>query len=111
MGWHANPKILALPVVGMALHAWSISYSDATRSDGFIPDGAWPSKLSAGVKPLRAAGIYAAVDGGYALHDYLDYNKSRAQIDDITAAMRANGSAGGRASAQAKSKQIADQNG
>ena len=43
-GWHAHPKILALSVAGMAVHAWSISYCDDALTDGFIPTGAWPSK-------------------------------------------------------------------
>src|SRR5215831_14624027 len=105
MGWHANPKILALPVVGMALHAWSISYCDATRSDGVIPEGAWPAKLAPGVKHLRAAHIYEPAPTGYYLHDYLDYNRSRAQIAEI-GTLRA---AAGRASGQAKREQRVEQ--
>ena len=80
-GWHTNPKILRLSAVGMALHAWSISYCDDVRSDGFIPNGAWPGKLGRGVKELRIGKLWEPVEGGYRLHDYLDYNRSRAQID------------------------------
>lgn len=79
-GWHAHPKILRLTPVGMALHAWSISYCDYTRSDGFIPDGAWPAKLSRGVAELDGARLYEPVEGGYQLHDYTDWNRSKAQI-------------------------------
>jgi|SRR5215831_17413562 len=109
-GWHANPKVLRLSAAGMALHAWSISYCDAAQTDGFIPHGAWPSKLQRGVRELEQAAIYAATEGGYRLHDYLDYNRSRAQIAALAAAMRANGQAGGQAKALAKAKQIASQN-
>jgi hypothetical protein len=79
-GWHANPKVLRAGAHGMALHAWSISYCDDARSDGFIPADAWPALLKAGVKPLVQAGLWEAIDGGYRLHDYLSYNRSRAEI-------------------------------
>lgn len=105
-GWHAHPKILGLGLQAMGLHAWSISYCDATRSDGFIPHGAWPALPGAGhsCKRLLDAGLWERCDGGFRLHDYLDYNRSREQIEEIAAAMRANGQAGGRASAQARAQ-------
>lgn len=87
-GWHANPKILKLSAVGMALHAWSISYCDFARSDGFVPDGAWPTKLRGGVAELKRDGMYEAVDGGYQLHDYAAYNRTRAQIEADQVATR-----------------------
>ena len=82
-GWHEHPKILALSMAGMAVHAWSISYCDATTSDGFIPDGAWPSKKGFvdGVKDVVKAGLWTPVDGGFSLHDYTVYNRTRAQIE------------------------------
>src|SRR5215471_18915442 len=80
-GWHANPKILRLSVHGMALHAWSISYCDFARSDGFIPFGAWPTKLQRGVRELVDAGLWESGEDGYTLHDYTDYNRTRAQIE------------------------------
>jgi len=67
----------------MGLHAWSISYCDHARSDGFIPFGAWPSLPGAprAVKTLVDAGLWTvSPPDGYVLHDYLDYNRSRAQI-------------------------------
>ena len=81
-GWHAHPRILALSVAGMAVHAWSISYCDAVLSDGFIPLGAWPSKRGfvSGVKEVVAAGLWRLCDGGYQLHDYTDYNRTKAQV-------------------------------
>ena len=66
----------------MAVHAWSISYCDAVLSDGFIPNGAWPSKRGfvSGVKEVVAAGLWRLCDGGYQLHDYTDYNRTKAQV-------------------------------
>ena len=114
-GWHRHPRILALGLPAMALHAWSISYCDDAQTDGFIPHGAWPSLAGVGpaCKALVAAGLWRVVEGGYQLHDYTDYNRTKAQVESIRAAMRANGQAGGQASARAKAQangnQIAQQ--
>jgi len=83
-GWHEHPRILALSIGGMAVHAWSISYCDATRSDGFIPDGSWPSKkgFDSGVKDVVKAGLWEPCDGGYRLHDFGQYNRTKAEIEN-----------------------------
>jgi hypothetical protein len=100
-GWHANTKVLRSGAVGMALHAWSISYSDHTLSDGFIPNKAWPSFLERGVKPLIDLHLWEREEGGYRLHDYANYNRTRAQVDAYMAAKAAAGRRGGLARAQA----------
>jgi hypothetical protein len=101
-----HPKILALSWAAMGLHAWSISYCDAALSDGFVPLHAWPAKAGAdrAVQALVAAGLWCPVPGGYQLHDYTDYNRSKAEVDAYMAAKIAAGQAGGRASAQARAQ-------
>ena len=84
MGWHAHPRVLKLGLAAMGLHAWSISYCDHARSDGFIPFGAWPALPGAprAVKTLVDAGLWTvSAPDGYVLHDYLQYNRSRAKIE------------------------------
>ena len=105
-GWHVNPKVLGLGLQAMGLHAWSISYCDATLSDGFIPHGAWPSLPGAGaaVKRLLDAGMWTRDGDGFRLHDYLDYNRSRAVIEEYRLARHAAGQAGGQASAEARAR-------
>jgi hypothetical protein len=105
-GWHAHPKVLGLGLAAMGLYAWSISYCDHALSDGFIPEGAWPSLpgVKAAVAKLANAGLWEVCEGGYRLHDYLDYNRSKAQVTAYMAAKKAAGQAGGQASAQARAR-------
>lgn len=110
-GWHAHPKILSLGLAGMGLHAWSISYCDAARSDGFIPMGAWPALpgVKTAVKNLLQAGLWERREGGFQLHDYLAYNRSKAAIERELANKIAAGVAGGQASASARAQAQAEQ--
>jgi hypothetical protein len=87
----------------MGLHAWSISYCDHVQSDGFIPMGSWPALpgVRAAVAALQRSGLWEVCDGGYRLHDYLDYNRSRAQIAEIVQTRREVGRAGALAKAKA----------
>jgi len=80
--WHANPKVLVLGLDGMGLHSWSISYCDAELTDGFIPVGALPQlpRLKQAVNRLVECGRWERVEGGFQLHDYLHYNRSRHQV-------------------------------
>lgn len=82
-GWCVNQKVLALRVEGIALHAWSISYCDLTRSDGYIRRGSWPTLpwVRAGIRALIAAGMWEPAEDGFWLHDYRKYNRSREQIE------------------------------
>jgi len=111
--WHANPKILALGLDAMGLHAWSISYCDDLLTDGFVPQGALPllPRIKQAVKALVAAGRWEAVEGGYQLHDYLRHNRSRAEVAAYVAHKVAAGQAGGQASAQARARAPARRNG
>ena len=90
-GWHAHPKLLRLGLAAMGLHAWSISYCDSTRSDGFVPNGAWPALpgVNQARERLVEAGLWVAAPDGYLLHDYTDYNRTREQIAAEQAEARA----------------------
>jgi hypothetical protein len=80
--WHANPKVLALGLEGMGLHAWGISYCDAELTDGFIPMGALPQLpgMKQAIKRMIERGRWEVCEGGYQVHDYLHYNRSREQV-------------------------------
>ena len=87
----------------MGLHCWSISYSDYHRTDGFVPTGVWPALpgTPGAIKSLVTMGLWEPVAGGYMVHDYLDYNRSRADIEALERSRRAAGQAGGAAKARA----------
>jgi hypothetical protein len=81
-GWHANPKILRLGWAAMGLHAWSISYCDLALSDGFLPEKCWPALPGwrAAVRALVTHNLWEKTEGGYRLHDYMDYNSRRVDV-------------------------------
>jgi hypothetical protein len=93
--FHDNPKILALGWDGMGLYAWGISYCDAQLTDGFVPASALPSvpRLKQAVAVLlhherwTPARGYGGQDG-YVIHDYLEHNRSRAQVEALRDADR-----------------------
>jgi hypothetical protein len=80
--WHAHPRILPLGLEGMGLHAWGISYCDAELTDGFIPTGALPGlpRVKQAVNRLLELGRWEIAEGGYRVHNYLRYNRSRQQV-------------------------------
>lgn len=88
--WHGNPKIVSLGLAAMGLHAWSISYCDDLLTDGFVPNGALPQLpgLKQAIKKLLDSGRWERQDGGYLLHDYLQYNRSREQVQALQRADR-----------------------
>lgn len=83
--WH--PKMLkALSIEPLAFGAYvaGLCYSNLNRTDGFLPalslKGFVHVKERNVVKALTEAGLWHAVDGGYAIHDYLDHQTSSEQI-------------------------------
>lgn len=104
-----------LPCVG--LHALALSYCSAYLTDGFLPHNQIPRLagdlsvlLPEGepwglVKRLIEAGLWEEADGGFTIHDFLDYNPSKRETLQLRKLRAKSGQAGGQASAQAKSKQ------
>lgn len=78
-----HPKIMAAGPMAGWLHVCALTYCSRLLTDGFIPAGQ-VRKLAdidnAGelVQRLIDAGLWDTCDGGYQIHDYLDFNPSRA---------------------------------
>jgi len=80
-----NPKVVAAGHLAAWLDVCAMAYSNRVLTDGFIAKSMVP-RLSSVPQPMKraaelvAAGRWFEVDGGYEIHDYLKYQKSREQI-------------------------------
>lgn len=137
-----HPKVLQAGPLGIAMQVAALCYSNKYLTDGFIPNIVLPKLLNlsgiatdfkedeewniiggAQATPERVAntlvdaGLWTTEAGGYRVHDYHEYQPSKAQVEAEReqkriagqaggkASARARAQAGGRAPAQAKSKQ------
>lgn len=96
-----HPKRIEVGFAGIGLFVLGLSYVASYGTDGFIPD-LWVEaqvgqEKGADKLPPRlvAAGFWQRTEGGYRVHDYLDYNMSAAQWK----ARKLAGKKGGEASA------------
>jgi hypothetical protein len=79
-GWYDHPKVVACGPIGMALHAWSISYCSRHLTDGYVRKGALPTWARPATRTLVDNGLFDELVGGFMVHDYLDWNPSRNQV-------------------------------
>ena len=93
-GMHLNAKVRGVSLAARWAYIAAICRSGATSSDGVIRAGdlglidATP-KLA---KELVAAGLWeSSSDGSFVVHDYLVYNRSRAQIEELKRTNSTNG--------------------
>lgn len=94
-GFAEHPKLLATtyPALTVALQVAALCYCNRNLTDGFIPAVKVPGLLPLGdglapggdravwevvVEDLLELGIWEPVKGGYSIHDYLEYQPSRA---------------------------------
>lgn len=82
-----HPKIVAAGWKGGWLFTTGICYASRMLTDGFIPTGMVP-RLVAGMPGWKKAaamlvqlGLWQEVEGGYRIHDYLDYQEARADVE------------------------------
>ena len=96
--FYDHPKVacmdetLRLPAVG--LYVFALCWANARLTDGFIPEsqvsrlvGDISMLLPRGtaqplVDVLVDVGLWEVVDGGYLIHDYLDYQASKKQVEE-----------------------------
>lgn len=115
-------KVIAAGLEGRALYITALCYTAHQLTDGFIPDDVMPvlGVLSGVVDVKQIASklvevcLWHACDGGYTIHDYLDYNPTKEEVIKTREARSVAGSYGGKHSAeakrQAKLKQSVEQN-
>jgi hypothetical protein len=107
-----NRKVseLTLPSFYLLIGFWL--YCGRNLSDGFVPDGVWRgSGRPRDRQMLVDKGLAVKAAGGYHMHDYLEHQRSRAEVEALRRTRAESGAKGGRAraAAVAKSKQVLQQ--
>jgi hypothetical protein len=80
--FYSHPKILAVGLAPAGLYSIGLSYSAAQLTDGHIPVSAvtnftgWKSAA----RRLVEGHLWEVAEGGWRVHDYLDWNPSREQV-------------------------------
>jgi hypothetical protein len=85
-----HPKIMALSDRAFRLHLSALCHCAEFSTDGYVDKGierAIRGRLAGDsrartrhLNELVAGGLWAPVNGGYLIHDYLDYNPSAAEV-------------------------------
>jgi len=86
-GFHCHPKVLEAGNEAVGLFSRCGSWSSQQLTNGFVPTSI--ALLYGGrdlVAALVEAGLFVPVDGGWVMHDYLDYNPSKDQVQADRAA-------------------------
>jgi len=61
-------------------------------TDGYVRDAVWIAIGTANARrDIVSRGLARRVPGGYEMHDYLDWNRSRAEVEDLIEHRRAAG--------------------
>jgi hypothetical protein len=84
-----NPKVIAAGPLAQTVYVNALCYANRNLTDGFIPS-AMTGRLiclegpEQSVVPLVArlvsVGLWEEAEGGYRIHDYLEYNPGRAEV-------------------------------
>ena len=87
MGWlrlddafGTHPKVAGLSDRAFRAHVMGLLYCAQHLTDGFVPRAMGPRATTA--KELERAGLWSTSRRGWMIHDFLDYNPSRAEVDD-----------------------------
>ena len=80
-----HPKVVEAGPLASWLHVCGMAYCARYLTDGFIPGGqirklADVDNASDLAAKLVQAGLWETVDGGFVVHDYLDYNPSAEEV-------------------------------
>ena len=81
-----HPKVMQAGYRGWCMYVAGLCYSGTHLTDGFIPHQAVPTIAldlphpKAVARLLVDVGLWEEAEGGYVIHDYLDYQRSREQV-------------------------------
>jgi hypothetical protein len=111
-----NPKIMSVGAEAKLLHLFGIVHCSKNLTDGFVSEKIAPTlgrfagigDYDTAVVQLVEAGLWDETEGGYNVHDYLEYNYSKAEIETLREERKEAGRRGGQAKAS-KSLALAKQ--
>ena len=104
-----NPVMAGLS--DAAFRAWveSLCYCSRNLTDGYVPGRIAAQRWSPkAVDELVTAGRWEALEHGFGVHDYLEFNPTRAHVEETRQKKRRAGRLGGVATATARAAQDAD---
>ena len=101
-----HPKIDGLSDGAFRLHVAGMCFAAKHLTDGHIPvarvDRLMRRYKRQYLAELLEAGIWRPADAGYSIHDYLDWNRSKEQIESDRARIKKARSEAGKKGAQAR---------
>ena len=124
-----HPKVAKAGPLGIALHVAALCYCNRHLTDGFVPKQIactlldfsglgmrmWDGEMVGGgrdaewsmvVDDLVDAGLWRPTEGGWFIHDYLDYQPSKQQVQRLKEVRSKTGRRGGQASAEQRSTKV-----
>lgn len=93
----SHPKIVVLTDAEYRIHSTAIIYANEHRTDGVISREAvtvFRGYKATAVKQLETRGLWLPHDDGWVIRNYLKWNKSRAEIEELQAKKSRAGRAG-----------------
>ncbi len=99
-----HPKVRKAGKDAVIFHMAALCHSNAFTTDGFIANDmleliavqAFQRKANGLADRLVECGLWDRIEGGYLIHDYLEYNYSKQQVEEIKSKRSAAGKQGGR---------------
>lgn len=108
-----HPKIDPLSDKAFRTHIDLLCWCSRHLTDGYVPDATWRKRGTPKVRgELLAAGLAESTDGGVRMHDYLEHQRSAAEVATLRKARQEAGKRGGKSKANglAIAKQTPKQN-
>ena len=100
----SHPKVRKAGKDAVILYMAALCHSNAYMTEGYIADEvlgligvqAFQNQPKKAAEKLVQCGLFIRVEDGYLIHDFLEYNYSREQIEELKAKRAAAGKLGGR---------------
>src|SRR5437588_204444 len=87
--WFQHERFVSLASAGASVLFWAmVAWAKGELTDGYVPTGVVPmlalavkADMTADIADLLRVGLLTTHDGGYALHGFLHWQESRADVD------------------------------